>query len=143
MAERPRSPVGDHERPDYEDTFSAYLGLQLEAPDDEGVVRATVDLRPGFHQPMGITHGGIYAAIAEEVASASTYALVSGDGRYGLGQSNLTHFLRPSRAGRLHVVARPQHTGRSSWVWSIEMLDDEGRRCAVSTVTMAVRPMPA
>lgn len=121
------------------DTFSAFLGVEFDAVDDDGTVHARVALRPGFHQPMGITHGGIYAAVAEEVASAATYLSVSKEGRYAVGQSNLTHFLRPSSAGTLHVTARPQHRGRTSWVWSLEMVDDAGRTCALSTVTMAVR----
>ncbi|MCZ7525291.1 MAG: PaaI family thioesterase [Acidimicrobiia bacterium] len=126
----------------YDATFSAYLDLSIEPADADGVVRASLPVRDDLKQLMGILHGGIYAAVAEEVASVATAEAVLPDGRVGLGQSNLTHFLRPVTGGTLTAVATPQHRGRTSWVWSIEMLDDDGRRCAVSTVTMAVRPVP-
>lgn len=125
----------------YEETFTAYLGVHLDHAAGDGVVRASVPLRPGHMQPFGITHGGIYAAIAEEVASLSTYRAIDAATRTCVGQSNLTHFLRPSASGdTLRVVATPRHRGRTSWVWSIDMYDGAGRHCAMSTVTMAIRP---
>jgi len=126
-------------RANLEGTFSEYLGIRFGEIAEDGSVTAELDLHPGLLQPMGITHGGIHAAIAEEVASMATFWHVSPDGRFGVGQSNLTHFLRPTSTGTLHVSATPIHRGRTSWVWRIEICDDEGRRCAVSTVTMAVR----
>jgi 1,4-dihydroxy-2-naphthoyl-CoA hydrolase len=131
--------LGGGPRPTFEGTFTAFLGVRFDEPEADGTVRATVPLRPEFHQPMGITHGGIYAAVAEEVASAATFVAVRSSGRYAVGQSNLTHFLRPTSSGTLHVAARPHHRGRTSWVWTVEFHDDEGRPCALSTVTMAVR----
>ena len=35
-----------------------------------------------------------------------------------------------------------RHRGRTSWVWEVEFTDDQGRLCAISRVTMAVRPVP-
>ena len=32
--------------------------------------------------------------------------------------------------------------GRTTWIWDVELSDDEGRVCAVSRVTVAVRPRP-
>ena len=37
--------------------------------------------------------------------------------------------------------ARPIHRGRTTWVWDVDFTDDEGRLCAVSRVTLAVRPL--
>ncbi|MCU0268176.1 MAG: PaaI family thioesterase [Acidimicrobiales bacterium] len=125
----------------FADTFTAYLGVDLDEVDDDGTVRASMLLRPGHLQPFGITHGGIYASIAEEVASLSTYRAIDSRDVTCVGQSNLTHFLRPSANGdTLRVVATPRHRGRTSWVWTVDMYDGEGRPCAMSTVTMAVRP---
>lgn len=120
-------------------TFSEFLGLGMGPEADDGSVTAELDLRPDMCQPMGIVHGGILSAVAEELASYATFRHVCTDGRFCVGQSNLTHFLRPTRSGTLHVKATPLHRGRTSWVWQVVTLDDAGRRCAVSTVTMAVR----
>lgn len=39
--------------------------------------------------------------------------------------------------GRAVYAAR--HRGRTTWVWEVEMLDDDDRCCAISRVTVAVR----
>ncbi len=93
-------------------------------------------------QPMGVVHGGAYAAMAETLASATTWMHVQGDGNIAVGQSNHTSFLRPVLSGTVHAAARRRHRGRTSWVWEIDFTDDEGRLCAMSRVTMAVRPAP-
>lgn len=129
-----------HEPDEGERTFSEQLGLEISGPSEDGAYTAELPITRRFTQPMGIVHGGIYAAIAEEIASHTTALTVWESGRFTLGQSNLTHFLRPVREGStISVRAIPQHRGRTSWVWSIEMRDEQNRLCAMSTVTMAVR----
>lgn len=120
-------------------SFTEYLALDIRPPDPEGTVNATLQVRDGLKQPMGLVHGGIYAAVAEEVASTSTFLAVSQQGSSCVGQSNLTHFLKPVTDGSLHVTAQPFHRGRTTWVWDVEMRDDNGRLCATSRVTMAIR----
>ena len=60
------------------------------------------------------------------------------DGAQGL--ANQTSFLRPILAGTVHAVARRRHRGRTTWVWEVEMTDDEDRLCALVRMTIAVRP---
>ncbi|MEA2153596.1 MAG: hypothetical protein QOI18_1829, partial [Solirubrobacteraceae bacterium] len=33
--------------------------------------------------------------------------------------------------------------GRTTWVWDVRFTDDAGRTCAVTRMTIAVRPLPA
>jgi len=56
------------------------------------------------------------------------------------GLSNHTSFVRPILSGTGHAEARCRHRGRTTWVWEVDITDDEGRLCAMSRVTMAVRP---
>ncbi len=93
-------------------------------------------------QPLGIVHGGAYAAMAETLASATTFMFVREGGEIAVGQSNLTSFLRPVASGTVHAEARRRHRGRTSWVWEVDFTDDDGRLCATSRITMAIRPMP-
>ena len=44
--------------------------------------------------------------------------------------------------GTIHAEARVRHRGRTTWIWDVDLSDDEGRMCAVSRVTIAVRPVP-
>ena len=57
-----------------------------------------------------------------------------------MGQSNSTSFLRPITEGHVNAVAPPPSRGRTSWVWDVEITDDEGRLCALARMIVAVRP---
>lgn len=122
-----------------EDAFDASIGLVVEESEEIGRCRARLPVRPQVCQPMGIVHGGVYAAIAETLASMGTARGVLADGRVPLGMSNNTSFLRPVSEGSVHGEAVAIHRGRTSWVWDVEMRDDHGRLCATSRVTIAVR----
>jgi uncharacterized protein (TIGR00369 family) len=56
-----------------------------------------------------------------------------------MGMSNNTTFLRSITAGTIHATARPRHRGRTTWVWDVDISGDDGRVCATSRVTIAVR----
>jgi 1,4-dihydroxy-2-naphthoyl-CoA hydrolase len=118
------------------------LGFEmLEASPERCRARFTVEKR--VQQPLGLVHGGAYAALAESMVSATTHQAVEGDGNFAVGQSNHTHFLRPATEGTVHAEGIPVHRGRTSWVWDVRFTDDEDRLCAVSRVTLAVRPATA
>ena len=122
-----------------ERTFDALYGLELGALSDERVT-ATVAVRDAIKQPMGLVHGGVFASIAESLASLATARAVMGDGLVASGQSNQTSFLAPITEGTVHAVALRRHRGRTSWVWDVEITDDAGRLCALTRMTIAVRP---
>ena len=119
--------------------FDRYLGLQL-LHCDERLVRARVPVRPDLTQPLGMVHGGVYAAIAEGLASLGTNHGVASEGHVGLGQSNSCSFVRPIIDGAIDATARVRYRGRSSQVWDVELCDDDERLCAIARVTVAVRP---
>jgi uncharacterized protein (TIGR00369 family) len=118
--------------------FDALYGLQLTELDD-GVVRGEVPVRDELKQPYGLVHGGVYASLAESLTSLATALAVASDGRLAMGQSNHTSFLRPITKGTIHATARPRHRGRTTWLWDVEITDDEGRLCALTRMTVAVR----
>jgi 1,4-dihydroxy-2-naphthoyl-CoA hydrolase len=118
--------------------FDRLFGLQLDSVTDEEV-RARVPVRDEIKQPLGLVHGGVYASIAESMASLGTWVGAAGDGRTVQGQSNQTSFLRPILEGTVHAVARRRHRGRTTWVWEVDITDDQGRLCALVRMTIAVR----
>nr|MDQ3934515.1 hotdog fold thioesterase [Actinomycetota bacterium] len=79
--------------------------------------------------------------VAEGLTSDATAMAVGPDGMVAQGMAQNLNFLRPVFAGTVHAEARRRHRGRTTWVWDVEMTDDEGRLCAISRVTIAVRPM--
>lgn len=121
--------------------FDRLYGLELlEWSEDE--VRACVRVRDELKQLAGLVHGGLYASIAESLASLATAMAVLPGGEMAMGQSNSTSFLRPITAGTVHAVARRRHRGRTTWVWDVEISDDAGHLCAITRMTIAVRPLP-
>jgi len=120
------------------DGLGELIGLEyLDASPDE--VRARVAVSDDIRQPVGLVHGGVYPAIAESMCSAATWLAVRDDGMAAMGQSNSATLLRPITKGHVNAVARPRHRGRTTWVWDVEVTDDEDRMCALIRMTIAVR----
>ena len=118
--------------------FDRHYGLELVSATDEEV-RARVAVRDELLQPAGLVHGGVFAAIAESIASMGTYWAVHTEGKAAMGLSNQTSFLRPITKGTIHATARRRHRGRSTWVWEVDITDDDDRLCALIRMTVAVR----
>jgi 1,4-dihydroxy-2-naphthoyl-CoA hydrolase len=119
-----------------------HYGLQLLEVSEE-LVRARVDVRDELKQPAGLIHGGVYASMAEAMASLATGLSVLPQGATAMGLSNSTSFLRPVTAGSVHARATRLHRGRTTWVWDVHFSDDEDRLCAVTRMTIAVRALSA
>ena len=107
---------------------------------DKDFAERVKSIEDRIKQPFGLVHGGAMAAIAESLCSQATFIAVAAGGEVAQGLSNHTSFLRPILAGTVNATARRMHRGRTTWVWEVEISDDEGRLCALSRVTMAVRP---
>jgi uncharacterized protein (TIGR00369 family) len=129
----PRTPPG-------RDGLGELIGLEyLESEPEE--VRARLEVADDVRQPVGLVHGGVFSAMAESMCSAATWLAVKDDGMAAMGQSNSATFMRPITAGHVNATARPRHRGRTTWVWDVEITDDEDRLCALVRMTVAVRPV--
>ncbi len=121
--------------------FDTHIGtewIKLD-PDD---ARARVEMRDELRQPYGILHGGVYSSLIESLCSYATAAAVWEDGNIAMGQAIEVSFLRPVTNGHAEARAVARHRGKTTWVWQVEILDDDGKLCAVAKMTMAVRPAP-
>jgi uncharacterized protein (TIGR00369 family) len=118
--------------------FDGLYGLEIIAADAE-TVSGVVSVRDELKQPVGLVHGGVYAALAESLASLGTAFQVSAEGKVAMGLGNHTSFLRPITSGTIHGEAVVLHRGRTTWVWDVRITDDDGRLCAVTRMTVAVR----
>ena len=117
--------------------FDKLYGLEvLTLGEDEATAR--VPVRDEIRQPAGLVHGGVYASIAESLASLATTQAV-GEGQLAQGLSTQTSFLRPVTGSTIHASARRRHRGRTTWVWEVDITDDEGRVCVLVRSTIAVR----
>ena len=130
------SPVPTYPFPGTLDDVLGFELLDLSA----GRVHARFPVEKRVTQPMGLVHGGAYAALAESMVSMATGAAVEEDGSFAVGQSNSTTFLRPVTAGSIHAEGVALHRGRTTWIWDVRFTDDDERLCAITRMTMAVRP---
>jgi 1,4-dihydroxy-2-naphthoyl-CoA hydrolase len=122
--------------------FAGLLGIEW-LDDDPDAARARVDVRDELLQPFGIVHGGVMSTLVESLCSRSTALAVYGDGMVAMGQSINVSFMRPISEGSIEVLATARHRGRTTWVWEAEIHDAQERICAISQMTIAVRPLPS
>ena len=97
---------------------TATLGLEWDRISLEAS-HAHLDIDDRHLQPYGIVHGGVWCAVVESLASVSAAIRVAGSGRFVVGVSNATDFLRSHRQGRVDAVASPIHVGRSQQLWQV------------------------
>lgn len=121
------------------ETLHTVLGIELTEHGD-GFVKGQVEVTDRVKQELGLVHGGVYAAMAEGFCSAGTWFARQGEGMIVSGQQNDTSFLRPVTEGMVYADCRARHKGRTTWVWECEFTNGEGKLCALSRVTIAVRP---
>jgi 1,4-dihydroxy-2-naphthoyl-CoA hydrolase len=110
--------------------------------DDPDDARVRLSIREELRQPFGLMHGGVMSTLVESVCSKATGGAVWEDGMAAMGQSIDVSFIRPVTEGAVEVRAKARHRGRTTWIWEAEVLNDEGKLCALSRMTIAVRPRP-
>ncbi|HJC30424.1 MAG TPA: PaaI family thioesterase [Candidatus Dietzia intestinipullorum] len=121
--------------------FGGVIGIEYVEVTRDRVV-ASVEVGPHLHQPYGIVHGGVYCAIAEQVASIAGAVWLGGEGKV-VGVNNNTDFLRAVTEGTLTATGTPVHRGRSQQLWRVEVVDGNGRTAAVGQVRLANLDPPA
>jgi 1,4-dihydroxy-2-naphthoyl-CoA hydrolase len=118
--------------------FDALYGLELTGC-SEAVASGHVRVHDELRQAGGFVHGGVYGAIADALATRGTAAGVAGHGKVAIGLANQTTVMHPIAQGTMYATATRRHRGRTTWVWEVEIADEDGRLCVAGRVTVAVR----
>ena len=121
--------------------FDELIGTEW-VSDDPDDARVRLSIRDDLRQPFGLMHGGVMSTLVESVCSRATAGAVYEDGMAAMGQSINVSFIRPVTEGSVEVRAKARHRGRTTWIWEAEVLNDEGKVCALAQMTIAVRPRP-
>jgi 1,4-dihydroxy-2-naphthoyl-CoA hydrolase len=121
--------------------FDVLLGTEW-LDDDPDHARVRIEMRDELRQPVGLLHGGVMSSLIESICSRATALAVFDQGMIAMGQSISVSFIRPITEGAAEVHANARHRGRTGWVWDAEVLNEEGKLCALSQMTVAVRPAP-
>lgn len=119
-----------------ENTAVTHLGIEFTDIGDD-YLRGRVPVDERTRQPFGLLHGGVSVVLAETLGSVGAmYACAEGERVVGL-DINANH-IRATSSGWVTGTARPVHVGKSTQVWQIDMVNDQGQLTCVSRITMAV-----
>lgn len=119
----------------FERSFDAHYGLEYLSP-----THGRVTVTPQLLGPGGTVRSGVYAAIAESLASTGTAVEVVERGFFPSGLSNSTHVVGDARKGVLEGIARCRSRGDAEWLWDVEIGPPGAEPVALATVAIAVRP---
>lgn len=117
------------------------LGIEVTELSPTRVV-ATMPVDDRTRQPFGILHGGASVALAETVASLGAFANIDPAKFAAVGIEINANHLRAKKDGAVTATAVPVHTGRTTHVWSIQVVDESGHQICVSRCTLAIIPRP-
>lgn len=117
-------------------TMVEALGIRF-LPSDDDIALAEMPITDASRQYFGILHGGASLTLAETVAGAGSvhltgldeHALVCGTEVSG------THIAMSATVGKVFGKARLLHAGKSTHVWNVEIVGEDGTVISVERVT--------
>jgi 1,4-dihydroxy-2-naphthoyl-CoA hydrolase len=118
----------------FERSFDARYGLEYLSP-----THGRVTVRADHLGADGTVQSGVYASIAESLASTGTAVEVVPQGLFPSGLSNSTHVVGDAREGVIEATARCRARGELEWLWDVEIGPAGGAPTAIATVAIAVR----
>lgn len=119
----------------FERSFDANYGLEYVEP-----ARGKIAVTDKLLGPDGTVSSGVYASIAESLASTGTAVEVVPQGLVPFGLNNSTQVVGEVRDGVLEGVARCRARGETEWLWDVVIGPQGHPPSAISTVSIAVRP---
>ncbi|TCP61768.1 hotdog fold thioesterase [Baia soyae] len=128
-------------RPEWKEFIEGTLieALDIELVElGESKVVLTMPVGPKTRQPMGLLHGGASVALAETAASIGAYFKVAPMGKGTVGLEINANHIRSKKDGIVTAIATVLHEGRTTMVWNIEIVDEEGNLLCISRCTMAI-----
>ena len=125
---------------DIQSTMIEWLGIELLTA-TPSLVEAKMPVDHRTHQPAGLLHGVASVALAETVASLGTYLNIDRDTQTAVGLEINANHIRSVRDGFVYATATPIHSGKSTFVWDIRIVDENQRLVCVSRCTVAVVPL--
>jgi acyl-CoA thioesterase len=109
------------------DEATRALGIEIDIP-EPGSARATMTVRADMVNGLDVCHGGLIFTLAD---TAFAFACNAYD-QLTVAASGHIDFLRPAKRGdTLIATAVEEHRGRRSGIYSVEVVNDAGKRVAL------------
>lgn len=115
------------------------LGLRVVSLEDN-TLSAELEVTDALMQPFGVMHGGVSCVLGESLGSVAGAMVLQSNTQTVVGQSLYALHLRPVKTGMTLVAeARPEHLGKRSQIWIIDLKDKATQKpTAKVTLTLAV-----
>lgn len=118
-----------------EGTMNHTLGIRF-LPTDDDTVLAEMPIGPSTCQYFGILHGGASLAMAETVAGAGSLHIIDSD-KYKVCGISVTgnHVGMSATEGKVYGKGTPIHIGRTTHIWNVDIIGEDGRLISTERVT--------
>ncbi|MCQ2257110.1 MAG: PaaI family thioesterase [Bacteroidaceae bacterium] len=112
------------------------LGIRFIPTDDEFAV-AEMPICASTKQYIGILHGGASLTLAETIAGVGSLHLIGYDENYAVCGTEVSgsHVAMSATEGVVLGKAKLVHAGKSTHVWTVDVVGEDGRVISVERVT--------
>lgn len=118
-------------------TLMETLEIEFVAIGDD-FLTAKMPVSSKVHQPYGQLHGGATAALAESVGSAASNFFIELDSQYVNGIELTINHVKSKKKGVVFATAKNIHKGRSTHLWEVRIVDEEGDLISICKMTNIV-----
>lgn len=112
------------------------LGIRF-LPSDDDCALAELPISPASRQYLGILHGGASLALAETVAGVGSLHLTRFDESLAVCGTEVSgsHVAMSATEGKVYGKARLIYAGKSTHVWNVDIVGEDGTVISVERVT--------
>ena len=104
----------------------------------ENSVTATMPVDERTKQPLGLLHGGATLALAETLGSMGSAMMVDLKTKAVVGIEINANHLKAVPSGKVTAKGTVVHKGRTTHVWDIRVVDEQGHNVAICRITNLV-----
>ena len=115
-------------------TLMETLDIQFTDIGDDYLV-ATMPVNEKVYQPMGLLHGGASVALAESVGSTASHFFIDSKKFEVRGIEITANHLKSKRDGIVTATAKIIHKGKTTHLWEIRIVDEEGKLISLCKLT--------
>lgn len=122
-------------------TLMHTLDIEFVAVDGESLT-AKMPVNSSVLQPDGVLHGGATAALIETVGSVAVFVFKDTSNLMVRGIELNANHLKGVRSGNVYATAKALHLGRTTQLWEIKVVDDQGQLVSVGKLTTLTLEKP-
>ena len=118
-------------------TLVSHLGIII-TNSGEDFLEGTMPVDSRTVQPYRLLHGGASCVLAESLGSIAASFCIDTNEFMAVGQHIEATHVRSATKGLVTGKARALHIGRSSQIWRIEIINEDGKLICDSKLIMAI-----